>query len=143
MLASIGNIKSDIDTIKCGDRKVVYLGPLLFLIYIKDITKSSNILNFLLFADDTCLSFSYDESNNETEQLFNQEKRKISTSKLTLNVDKSNYLIFSTGKKKKLNLTMNNEILQEKEHIYKVSRGNTTQQINLEEPHPGLSVELK
>ena len=40
----------------------------------------------------------------------------LSTNKFTLNVDKSNYLIFSTGKKKKLNLTMNNEILQEKEH---------------------------
>ena len=87
---SIGNIKSDIDMIKCGVPQGSILGPLLFLIYINDITKSSNILNFLLFADDTCLSFSYDESNHETEQLLNQEMQKISiwlaTNKLTLNV---------------------------------------------------------
>ena len=40
----------------------------------------------------------------------------LSTNKLTLNVDKSNYLIFSTWRRKKLHLTMNNEILQEKEY---------------------------
>ena len=49
------------------------------------------------------------------QNIRNQEMQKISiwlaTNKLTLNVDNSNYLIFSTGKKKKLNLTMNNEIL--------------------------------
>ena len=39
----------------------------------------------------------------------------LTTNKLTLNVDKSNYLIFTTGNKKQLNLTMNKEILQEKE----------------------------
>ena len=54
------------------------------------------------------------------QNIRNQEMQKISiwlaTNKLTLNVDKSIYLIFFTGKKKKLNLNMNNEILQEKEH---------------------------
>ena len=40
----------------------------------------------------------------------------LSTNKLTLNVDKSNYLIFTTGKNMKFNLTLNNEILQEKDH---------------------------
>ena len=50
----------------------------------------------------------------------NQEMHKISewlsTNKLTLNVDKSNYIIFSTRKKLKLYLMLNNEILQEKGH---------------------------
>ena len=36
---------------------------------------------------------------------------------LSLNVDKSNYLIFSLiNKREKFNISMNNEILQEKEH---------------------------
>ena len=29
------------------------LGPILFLIYINDIVNSSNVLSFILFADDT------------------------------------------------------------------------------------------
>ena len=33
------------------------LGPLLFLIYINDITSSSSLLQFVLFADDTNLFY--------------------------------------------------------------------------------------
>lgn len=35
------------------------LGPLLFLIYVNDISQSSSLLSFLLFADDTNLFFSH------------------------------------------------------------------------------------
>ena len=36
------------------------LGPLLFLIYINDIVNSSNILSFILFADDTTVYVQHD-----------------------------------------------------------------------------------
>ena len=66
-----------------------------------------------------CPIINYDESNPETEPLLQRELQKISdwliTNRLTINVIKSNYLIFSTGKKKKLRLTINNETLLEKE----------------------------
>ena len=39
------------------------LGPLLFLLYKKDITKASNTLNFLLFADDTTLLYAHKNLN--------------------------------------------------------------------------------
>ena len=95
------------------------MGPLLFLLYINDITNSYTLFKFLLFADDTCLSYNYDESNPETELSLQRELQRISdwliTNRRTINVDKSNYQIFSTGKKQKLTLAMNNEILREKE----------------------------
>ena len=76
---SIGNVTSDVDIVKCGVPQGSILGPLVFFININDIIKCSDLLNFLLFADDTCLSFSFDEFNQEPEQLLNQEMQKNQT----------------------------------------------------------------
>ena len=54
----IGDTHSQTDTIKCGVPQGSILGPLLFLIYINDIVNCSNILQFTLFADDTCIFYS-------------------------------------------------------------------------------------
>ena len=89
---SIGNTNSDVEILKCGVPQGSILGPLLFLLYINDITNSSNKLKFLLFADDTCLSYSF-ESSREAESIINDEW--LVTNRLSLNVDKSTYLILS------------------------------------------------
>ena len=45
--------KSDHKNILCGVPQGSISGPLLFILYVNDITNASNFLEFVLFADDT------------------------------------------------------------------------------------------
>lgn len=72
------------------------LGPILFLMYINDIVRSSSHLNFLLYADDTTL---YIQGNDLTmlQNIMNEEVAHIcdwlSSNRLKLNVDKTRAMI--------------------------------------------------
>ena len=53
------------------------LGPILFLLYIKNIKNSSKILNFFLFADETS-NLLINKKVEEIEKIYNEELTHVS-----------------------------------------------------------------
>jgi len=88
--------------INCGVPQGSILGPLLFLIYINDITKVSDLFNIFMFADDTNLFASDSCLTNLTDKV-NTELVKISTwfkvNKLSLNIKKTKFILFQSRNK--------------------------------------------
>ena len=91
---------SELCNISCGVPQGSLLGPLLFILYINDFWKSSNSLLFILFADDTNLFFSHKNPNVLVDKI-NAELlnilRWIQENKLSLNLQKTNYMLFSNS----------------------------------------------
>ena len=54
----IGNVESSLKTITCGVPQGSTLGPLLSLLYLNDLLRSSKKLTFRIFADDTNMLYS-------------------------------------------------------------------------------------
>ena len=98
------DINSQVLDIKTGVPQGSILGPLLFLIYINDIVKSSNLFKFILFADDTTIIAPININNKETANIINMELDKIITwlklNKLSLNISKTKFCIFHKVQRK-------------------------------------------
>ena len=70
------NSESNCRTITCGVPQGSILGPLLFLLYINDMAYISQLLTFILFADDT--NILYSNSNIwELERIVNTDLLKL------------------------------------------------------------------
>ena len=69
---SSGNFKSDMLHVSCGVPQGSVLGPVLFLLYVNDFHKSSNILDFHLFADDSNIVLT-DNNFSRSELTINEQ----------------------------------------------------------------------
>ena len=120
---SIGSSNSDPLPVRCGVPQGLVLGPLLFLIYVNDFQKCSDLLEFHLFADDTNL-FSNNANIHDLESNIKSELEKVNTwlcaNELSLNLEKTSFVIFHPPQKHihyKVRLQISNKLLKQDSHI--------------------------
>ena len=91
------DFKTEVKIVKCGVPQGSILEPLLFLIFVNDLSNSTKVLDPVLFVDDTNLFC----SDNNIRTLFETANKKLSqindwflANKLSLNVEKRKYMLF-------------------------------------------------
>ena len=102
-LVSINGYSSSLCDIACDIPQGSVLGPLLFLIYINDLPKATSALSLFLFADDTTIYLEADDLDILS-RAINKELCKVKSwldcNKLALNIDKTNFVLFHSPRKK-------------------------------------------
>ena len=118
---AFNNCTSDLGNITCGVPQGSILGPLLFILYVNDITYTSNILDFILFADDTTILYSHKDVNSKI-NVVNKELYEVTNwfkaNKLSVNATKTNFMILgtpymtSTKTREDLKVSLDNTVLK-------------------------------
>ena len=89
---SFNNRNTSFADIKCGVPQGSILEPLLFLIYANDLNRASDILDPIMFADNTNLFYSHKDIKTLFRAVILElNNRWFKASKLSLNAKKANY----------------------------------------------------
>ncbi len=114
----VDDAESDKLQMICGVPQGSTLGPLLFLLYINDISNCSDKLSFRIFADDTSVFYSC-KNANELETVMNEEIQALlkycAIKKLSVNFKKTNYIVFRSPKRK--NITIHLKNITQESHV--------------------------
>ena len=98
---SIKNCNSSMSNISLGVPQGLALGPVLFLLYINDMYRSSNQKGFVHFADDST-GFASNSDINNVHATVNMElvgvDNWLKANRLSVNIIKTSYMISPTGK---------------------------------------------
>ena len=98
--------------VTCGVPQGSILGPLLFLLYINDLNTITKLTSFIMFADDTNIFISGKNLDDIASQI-NTELTTISqwfsANLLSLNIKKTNYMLFSNKKVTDISILIGSE----------------------------------
>ena len=84
-------------------KPTVFLGPLLFLLYVNDLQHASKVLNPIMFAEDINLFFPHSDINvlfEKANKVLTTVSNLLNANKLSLNVEKTNHSFFHNSSKK-------------------------------------------
>ena len=119
---SYDNTCSEKCKILCGVPQGSILGPLMFLLYINDLSSVSKIVFTILFADDTSVFVTGKNIDNLIETMNNELEKLVEwlyINKLSLNIKKTQFMIFTLRKSNanSIPIKLNNKVIEKVESV--------------------------